>query len=226
MARLPARRRGRIRTSKVAFTGSHMTGRKIIQASAGNLKKVSLELGGKSPVIVFPDADMEWVIPGAASAIFFNQGQSCCAGSRLFVHKKIFGPLLVAERYDDDLDRIAREANDTMYGLAGSVWTRAAHQSGNRVDQLSQRVRRVATVRWLQAVGLGRRTRRGSAQQLPGDRGGHRRPLKTGQARGLQTLVPRHQRAASAPTVIGVSRHIRGKRCCSASTFGMSFIAM
>jgi phenylacetaldehyde dehydrogenase len=61
-----------------------------VQAAAGNLKKVSLELGGKSPVVVLDDADVEQVIPGAANAIFFNHGQCCCAGSRLMIHKKIF----------------------------------------------------------------------------------------------------------------------------------------
>ncbi len=75
---------------KVAFTGSTEVGRLIVHAAAGNLKKVSLELGGKSPNIVLEDADIEATIPGAASAIFFNQGQCCCAGSRLFVDKKIF----------------------------------------------------------------------------------------------------------------------------------------
>jgi phenylacetaldehyde dehydrogenase len=197
---------------KVAFTGSTEVGKLIVKAAAGNLKKVTLELGGKSPAIVFPDADLSTVIPGAAMGIFFNQGQTCCAGSRLFAHKKvfdqviegicnvaksikvgegldpetqmgplvsqeqlsrvtgyiesgkqagakvatggtkagsnggyfvaptvftntkpnmqvvreeIFGPVLVAESFDDgDLDRIAKEANDTIYGLAASVWTR------------------------------------------------------------------------------------------------------
>src|SRR5215472_15714138 len=74
---------------KVAFTGSTEVGKLIVKAAAGNLKKVTLELGGKSPVIVLDDADIEQVIPGAASAIFFNHGQCCCAGSRLMVHKKI-----------------------------------------------------------------------------------------------------------------------------------------
>jgi len=75
---------------KIAFTGSTEVGRLIVQAASGNLKKVSLELGGKSPNIVFADADLETAIPGAANAIFFNHGQCCCAGSRLFVDAKIY----------------------------------------------------------------------------------------------------------------------------------------
>src|ERR1700733_3351303 len=75
---------------KVAFTGSTEVGKLIVKAAVGNLKKVSLELGGKSPAIVFPDADLERAIPGAANAIFFNHGQCCCAGSRLYVHKSVF----------------------------------------------------------------------------------------------------------------------------------------
>jgi phenylacetaldehyde dehydrogenase len=197
---------------KVAFTGSTEVGRLIVQAAAGNLKKVSLELGGKSPTIVFGDADVAAAIPGVASAIFFNHGQCCCAGSRLYAHKnvfdqvlegvaaeagkikvgpgldpttnmgplvsdeqyarvtgyidsgvsegaslvtggkltddsggyfvrptvftntrptmkvvqeEIFGPVVCAESFDDsDLERIARQANDTIYGLAASVWTK------------------------------------------------------------------------------------------------------
>ncbi|MEY4357553.1 MAG: hypothetical protein RL469_879 [Pseudomonadota bacterium] len=196
---------------KIAFTGSTEVGRAIVKAAAGNLKKVTLELGGKSPVVVFPDADLDQVIPGAARACFFLQGQNCMAGTRLFVHEKIhdkvvegiaaiaksmklgpgldpsseFGPLISAKQRDrvagfvdagkreggelvcggtspnrpgyffeptvlthmssemtpvkneifgpvlcvqtfgdNDLDRIAREANSTIYGLSGSVWTR------------------------------------------------------------------------------------------------------
>src|SRR5450432_3781916 len=69
---------------KVAFTGSTEVGKLIVQAAAGNLKKVSLELGGKSPNVIFGDADVELAIPGAANGIFFNHGQCCNAGSRLY----------------------------------------------------------------------------------------------------------------------------------------------
>ena len=79
---------------KVAFTGSTEVGKLIVKAAAGNLKKVSLELGGKSPAIVFPDADLDRAIPGTAMGIFFNQGQTCCAGSRLFAHKKVFDQMV------------------------------------------------------------------------------------------------------------------------------------
>ena len=75
---------------KVAFTGSTEVGKLIVHAAAGNLKKVSLELGGKSPNVIFKDADLDTAIPGAASAIFFNHGQCCCAGSRLYVEKSVF----------------------------------------------------------------------------------------------------------------------------------------
>src|SRR5467141_2931981 len=75
---------------KIAFTGSTEVGRLILQAAAGNLKKVSLELGGKSPNVVFGDVDLDAAIAGSASAIFFNHGQCCCAGSRLYVEHGIF----------------------------------------------------------------------------------------------------------------------------------------
>src|SRR5262249_58194644 len=75
---------------KVAFTGSTEVGKLIVQAAAGNLEKVWLELGGKSPNIVLADADLDTAIPGAATAIFFNHGQCCCAGSRLYVEERVF----------------------------------------------------------------------------------------------------------------------------------------
>lgn len=75
---------------KVAFTGSTEVGKMIVGAAAGNLKKVTLELGGKSPNVVFADADMETAIAGAANAVFFNHGQCCNAGTRLYVQKDKF----------------------------------------------------------------------------------------------------------------------------------------
>jgi phenylacetaldehyde dehydrogenase len=92
---------------KVAFTGSTEVGRLIVAAAAGNLKKVSLELGGKSPNIIFDDADLDIAIPGAAHAIFFNHGQCCCAGSRLYIHDKV---------YDKVLDGITRIAQTIQLG--------------------------------------------------------------------------------------------------------------
>ena len=75
--------------AKIAFTGSTATGRRIVQASAGNLKKVQLELGGKGANIVFDDAHLAAAINGSAWAIFHNQGQACIAGSRLLLHERI-----------------------------------------------------------------------------------------------------------------------------------------
>src|SRR5512132_1699461 len=75
---------------KVAFTGSTEVGKLIARAAAENLTKVSLELGGKSPNVVFKDADLDTAIAGSASAIFFNHGQCCCAGSRLYVERPVF----------------------------------------------------------------------------------------------------------------------------------------
>lgn len=208
---------------KIAFTGSTEVGRKILDAAKGNLKKVSLELGGKSPMIVFPDADPEVAIPAIGYGIFYNMGQTCTAGTRLYVHKdiapvileglktfaenmkigvgldpetqigplvskeqfdkvlayieagqadgakllcggtrvgdegyfiaptiltetephmsvvceEIFGPVLVVATFDDDgFEEIVKEANASLYGLAGSVFTRdvsRAHQVARKL---------------------------------------------------------------------------------------------
>lgn len=75
---------------KISFTGSTDVGKQIVRTAAGNLKRVTLELGGKSPVVIFDDADLDLAIPGAAMGIFANTGQVCFAGSRLFVQKKSF----------------------------------------------------------------------------------------------------------------------------------------
>jgi len=85
---------------KIAFTGSTEVGKLIVKAATGNLKKVTLELGGKSPVIVLPDADLDAAGAGAAAGIFYNQGQVCTAGSRLYVHKSAFDKVVgaVADR--------------------------------------------------------------------------------------------------------------------------------
>ena len=79
---------------KVAFTGSTEVGHEIMRAAAGNLKRVSIELGGKSPNIVFADADLDEAAAGAASAIYFNHGQCCCAGSRLFIEHKAYDKVM------------------------------------------------------------------------------------------------------------------------------------
>ncbi len=92
---------------KVAFTGSTEVGRRIAQAATGNLKKVSLELGGKSPVIVFPDANLQAAAAGVCSSIFFHAGQVCAAGSRLYVHERAF---------DEVLDAVARRAREIRVG--------------------------------------------------------------------------------------------------------------
>jgi phenylacetaldehyde dehydrogenase len=88
------------RVDKVSFTGSTEVGKIILGAARGNLKRVMLELGGKSPVVVFPDADIDKTIEGAARAIFYNSGQVCTAGSRLYAHRTVFDRLVegVAQR--------------------------------------------------------------------------------------------------------------------------------
>ncbi|KAF8871792.1 NAD-dependent aldehyde dehydrogenase [Infundibulicybe gibba] len=86
---------GVVNIEKVAFTGSTLVGRKIMEAAAkSNLKDVTLELGGKSPNIIYDDADMEQAVNWAAFGIFWNHGQACCAGSRIFVQEGIYDEFL------------------------------------------------------------------------------------------------------------------------------------
>jgi len=108
---------------KVAFTGSTEVGHLIMEASAkSNLKRVTLELGGKSPNIVFADADLDQAIEGAHFALFFNQGQCCCAGSRLFVEETA---------YDEFVERSATRARRRTVGDPFDPAT----EQGPQVDQ-------------------------------------------------------------------------------------------
>ncbi len=102
------------RIRKVAFTGSTAVGKHIQRQAADNLKRLSLELGGKSPNIIFSDADLSRAIPGSMIAIFFNMGQACSAGSRLYVHKKV---------YDKVLDEMASRAKKMQLGMGLSEET-------------------------------------------------------------------------------------------------------
>jgi phenylacetaldehyde dehydrogenase len=92
---------------KIAFTGSTEVGKIIVKAAANDLKRLSLELGGKSPNIILKDADLDVAIPGAANAIFFNHGQCCCAGSRLYADASI---------YDKVVEGVAEQAKQIKLG--------------------------------------------------------------------------------------------------------------
>jgi aldehyde dehydrogenase (NAD+) len=99
---------GHMDIDKVAFTGEHTTGQIIMEAAAkSNLKRISLELGGKSPNVVFADADLEAAVEGAYFGLFFNQGQCCCAGSRLFVEEKV---------HDQFVERLVKKAKSQQVG--------------------------------------------------------------------------------------------------------------
>src|SRR5438309_1378211 len=93
---------------KVAFTGEYTTGQLVSEAAAkSNLKRVSLELGGKSPNVIFADADLDAAVEGAYFALFFNQGQCCCAGSRLFVEEKV---------HDKVVEKLLKKAKSQKVG--------------------------------------------------------------------------------------------------------------
>jgi len=92
---------------KVTFTGSPGVGKQILRGAAGNLKRVTLELGGKSPNIIFPDADLDMAVKAAGAGIFFNTGQVCSAGSRILVHREV---------YDEVVERLAARAQGVRMG--------------------------------------------------------------------------------------------------------------
>jgi len=92
---------------KITFTGSPVVGRQILQGASGNLKRVTLELGGKSANIIFPDADLDAAVKAAGSGIFFNTGQVCSAGSRILAHESV---------YDEVVQRLAARAESTRIG--------------------------------------------------------------------------------------------------------------
>ena len=104
---------------KIAFTGEYITGRIIMQAASKNLKRVSLELGGKSPNIVFADSDIDTAVNGAMTGIFFNQGEVCCAGSRLFLEKRI---------HDEFIDKLSNKASGLRVGNPGDASTQMGAQ--------------------------------------------------------------------------------------------------
>jgi len=99
---------------KIAFTGSTEVGRQIRRATAGSGKRLSLELGGKSPFVVFDDADLDSVVEGVVDAIWFNQGQVCCAGSRLLVHEGIADALTAKLRARMEKLRVGAPLDKSM----------------------------------------------------------------------------------------------------------------
>jgi aldehyde dehydrogenase (NAD+) len=114
---------------KVAFTGSTEVGHQILEASAqSNLKRVTLELGGKSPNIVFADADMDEAIEGVHFALFFNQGQCCCAGSRLFVEEKCYDEFVAKS-----IERAKRRAVGDPFDLKTEQGPQVSQDQLNKV---------------------------------------------------------------------------------------------
>ena len=104
---------------KITFTGEYTTGRIIMQAASKNLKRVSLELGAKSPNIVFADSDIDSAVNGAMTGIFFNQGEVCCAGSRLFLERSI---------HDEFLEKLSDKASSLRVGNPEDVGTQMGAQ--------------------------------------------------------------------------------------------------
>jgi len=113
---------------KIAFTGAHTTGRIIMQAASKNLKRITLELGGKSPNIVFADSDIESAVDGAMTGIFFNQGEVCCSGSRLFLERSI---------HDEFVDKLSNKAANMRVGNPEDAGTQMGAQvSKEQLDKI------------------------------------------------------------------------------------------
>uniref|UniRef100_A0A8B9PXQ5 formyltetrahydrofolate dehydrogenase n=1 Tax=Apteryx owenii TaxID=8824 RepID=A0A8B9PXQ5_APTOW len=124
---------------KVGFTGSTPTGKKIMKSAASNLKKVSLELGGKSPLIIFNDCELDRAVKMGMGAVYFNKGENCIAAGffmeptvftdvedhMYIAQEESFGPVMVISKFKNgDIDGVLRRANSTEYGLASGVFTR------------------------------------------------------------------------------------------------------
>ncbi len=113
---------------KIAFTGGSATGRIIMQAASKNLKQITLELGGKSPNIVFADSDIDSAVAGAMTGIFFNQGEVCCAGSRLFLERSI---------HDEFVDKLSNKAANVRVGNPEDIGTQMGAQvSKEQLDKI------------------------------------------------------------------------------------------
>ena len=137
---------------KVAFTGSTEVGREIVRSATGNLKKVSLELGGKSPVIVFDDADVAAATAAAAAAIFTNSGQICTAGSRLYVHRS---------RFDQIVEGVTAAADGISVGYGADPRAEmgplvSARQRDRVQGYIDSGLREGASVTTAQSGGVGR----------------------------------------------------------------------
>ena len=149
---------------KVAFTGQTATGKEIMRTAVDGLKRVTLELGGKSPNIVFADADLDAAAGGAFGGIFFNQGQACVAGSRLFVEAPVA---------DELAGRVAAQAGDDPPGLGpgprdadGAAHLRRAPHARARLRRVRARAGRRGRRRWRRGVGR-RGSRAGSSWSPP-----------------------------------------------------------
>ncbi len=120
---------GHMDVDKVAFTGEYTTGKLVMEAAArSNLKRVSLELGGKSPNVIFADADLDAAVEGAFFGLFFNQGQCCCAGSRLFVEEKI---------HDEFVERLLKRTRQQKIGDPFDLaTTQGAQVSQEQMDRI------------------------------------------------------------------------------------------